>query len=70
MSIAGFDDFVMGHYVIPKLTTVEHPKERMGVDAAKMMLKMIAGEEVESKLYEVKMIYNGSISSKVKEIES
>ena len=42
----------------------------MGVDAAKMMLKMIAGEEVESKLYEVKMIYNGSISSKVKEIES
>ena len=70
VSIAGFDDFVMGHYVIPKLTTVEHPKERMGVDAAKMMLKMIAGEEVESKLYEVKMIYNGSISSKVKEIES
>lgn len=42
----------------------------MGVDAAKMMLKMIAGEEVEFKLYEVKMIYNGSISSKVKEIES
>lgn len=70
VSIAGFDDFVMGHYVIPKLTTVEHPKERMGVDAAKMILKMIAGEEVESKLYEVKMIYNGSISSKVKEIES
>lgn len=70
VSIAGFDDFVMGHYVIPKLTTIEHPKERMGVDAAKMMLKMIAGEEVKSKLYEVKMIYNGSISSKVKEIES
>ena len=61
VSIAGFDDFVMGHYVIPKLTTVEHPKERMGVDAAKMILGMINGEKVDPKVYEVKMIYNNSV---------
>lgn len=61
VSIVGFDDFIMGHYVSPKLTTIEHPKEKMGYDAAEMIIKMIEGEKVESKEYQIKPIYNQSI---------
>ncbi|RVU70766.1 MULTISPECIES: GntR family transcriptional regulator [Lactobacillus] len=61
VSIVGFDDFIMGHYVIPKLTTVQHPKEKMGVDAAKMIIDMINGKKVESKKYKLNLIYNDSI---------
>ncbi|MDB6254953.1 GntR family transcriptional regulator [Lactobacillus amylovorus] len=61
ISIVGFDDFIMGHYVTPRLTTIEHPKEKMGVDAANMIMSMINGEKVESKSYELRLIYNDSI---------
>lgn len=61
ISIVGFDDYILGHYISPRIATVEHPKERMGIDAAEMMIRMIDNEKVESKQYELKMLYNDSI---------
>lgn len=63
VSIVGFDDYVMGHYVIPRLTTIAHPKEKMGVDAANMIIKMVNGEKVESKVYQLKPKIHKSIKA-------
>lgn len=61
ISIVGFDDYILSHYISPKLATIEHPKERMGIDAAQMIIKMINGEKVESKQYNLRLLYNESI---------
>lgn len=63
ISIVGFDDYYMGRYVLPRLTTIAHPKEKMGIDAAKMILKMINGESVKSKVYHLTPEYHKSIRS-------
>lgn len=62
ISVAGFDDYILGRYISPRLTTVAHPKERMGVDAAKTLLDMINGKKVTSKCYKVKIMPNETTS--------
>lgn len=61
ISIVGFDNYILGRYINPKLTTVDHPKEKMGIDAAKMIIKMVNHEEVDSKEYDLKLIFNQSV---------
>lgn len=63
ISLTGFDDYVMGHYLSPRLATIAHPKEKMGIDAAKMIIKMINGEKVVSKIYRLEPEYHESIRS-------
>ncbi|WP_297820540.1 GntR family transcriptional regulator [uncultured Lactobacillus sp.] len=65
ISIVGFDNYILGKYITPRLTTVDHPKERMGVDAANMIIKMINGEAVESKQYKLNLIKNNSVIKNV-----
>ncbi|MEK1380489.1 GntR family transcriptional regulator [Limosilactobacillus fermentum] len=66
VSIVGFDDFVLSRYLEPRLTTIEHPKEKMGLDAGKMIMARINGEEVAPILYDLKMVYTESITPPIK----
>lgn len=65
VSIVGFDDYQLSKYMDPSLTTVEHPKITMGIDAGKLMLKMLNKEEISSIVYESKLIKRES-TSKIK----
>src|SRR5579884_2527362 len=50
ISVAGFDDLPIASYLQPALTTVRQPKIEMGRQAAQMLLDLLAGERVESKI--------------------
>ena len=66
LSIIGFDDSLLSEIMEPKLTTMTHPKEKMGRDAAKLIVKLINNgnhfEENDSILYEPKLIIRNSTS--------
>lgn len=48
MSVVGFDDMPYAAWVTPALTTVRQPLREMGRVATKMLLRLIAGEPVDS----------------------
>lgn len=56
VSVVGFDNYQMGSYLSPGLTTVNHEKERMGRDAAQSMIKLLENDSVESITYPAKII--------------
>lgn len=60
ISVVGFDNYDMAQVISPALTTVNHPKRQLGLDAGRMILKMINGEEVTSKTYDVPMVIGNS----------
>jgi GntR family transcriptional regulator of arabinose operon len=45
ISLIGFDNYQLSQYISPKLSTVEHPKEKMGRDAAKMLFDLMEGND-------------------------
>lgn len=47
VSVVGFDDMPFAAWVTPALTTVRQPLREMGRTAAKMLLRVIAGEPVD-----------------------
>lgn len=51
ISVVGFDNYEMAQIISPSLTTANHPKRQLGEDAGEMILKMIAGKDVDSKVY-------------------
>ena len=63
ISITGFDDYVLTRYMTPRLTTIQHPKEKMGLDAGQMIIKLIDGESVQSINYDSELIFNNSITN-------
>lgn len=48
LSIVGFDDGLIAHYLYPRLTTVHYPIELMAEKAALLALKRASNEEIES----------------------
>ena len=60
ISVVGFDNYDMAQVIVPGLTTANHPKRRLGQDAGNMILKMINGDSVDSKLYTPQIIKRGS----------
>ena len=44
VSITGFDDLEIAKFTSPPLTTVRAPHQEMGREAAKMLVRMVAGE--------------------------
>jgi len=52
LSLVSFDDSELAVASEVKMTTVAHPKENLGIEAAAIMLKMITGDE---KIFKVKM---------------
>lgn len=67
LSIIGFDDSPMAKIMEPKLTSITHPKEKMGIDAAKLIIKLINNSnhfnESDSILYEPEIIIRSSTAS-------
>ena len=47
VAIVGFDDITLASYCIPALTTIAQPRNQMGVEATKMLMKILNKEEVE-----------------------
>ncbi|MBP2034173.1 GntR family transcriptional regulator of arabinose operon [Clostridium algifaecis] len=64
ISIIGFDDSQISKMVYPKLTTITHPKEKMGIDAAKLIIKLINNhnqfKDSDSILYEPTLVVRNS----------
>jgi LacI family transcriptional regulator len=48
MSIVGFDDLDEARWAIPPLTTVRQPLAEMSAMATRMLLSLIAGDELDS----------------------
>lgn len=61
VSIVGFDDYLLSAYVLPGLTTAVHPKNKMGMDAGNMILKLIKGEKVAPIIYHPEIIERDSV---------
>ena len=47
MAVVGFDDVRMAAYVTPSLSSIRLPARKLGQTAAKILLRLIRGEEVE-----------------------
>ncbi len=67
LSIVGFDDSDLSRVMEPKLTSITHPKEKMGCDAANLIIKLINNgnnfEDSDSILYEPKLIIRNSTTT-------
>lgn len=63
ISIVGFDDYQLSAYVDPALTTMAHPKEKMGHDAGTMILDLINHKKVSSVTYPPEMVLRHSIKN-------
>jgi LacI family transcriptional regulator len=48
VSVVGFDDLPVSSWVVPRLTTVRQPLAEMAAMAARMVLRMSAGERIDS----------------------
>ncbi|GKQ42374.1 GntR family transcriptional regulator [Companilactobacillus sp. RD055328] len=65
ISIIGFDNYQLSQYISPKLTTIEHPKEKMGHDAGKMILDIIEEkQDLDNIIYEPELIIRNSVLKK------
>jgi DNA-binding LacI/PurR family transcriptional regulator len=60
MAVVGFDDIAAAAHFIPPLTTVQQDTHRAGDMLVDNLLKMIAGEPVESALIEPKLVVRDS----------
>jgi DNA-binding LacI/PurR family transcriptional regulator len=50
VAVIGFDDIELARYTEPPLTTVRQPIEEIGRRLARQLLRLAAGEEIESAL--------------------
>jgi DNA-binding LacI/PurR family transcriptional regulator len=50
VSLVGFDDLPYAQHVAPPLSTVHSPVEQVGLEGARLLIRLIGGETVESKI--------------------
>jgi len=50
VAIVGFDDSLFANTLLPPLTTVHAPTEQVGIQAVRQLVRVIQGEEVESRM--------------------
>ena len=62
VSVVGYDDIDLATVVDPPLTTIRVPHRRMGRAAADMLLRMIMGETVESRLFDFELVRRRSLA--------
>ncbi|MCR2784851.1 MULTISPECIES: LacI family DNA-binding transcriptional regulator [unclassified Microbacterium] len=48
LSVVGYDDIALARWLSPQLTTVHQPLRRMGEEAARIVLRLAAGEKVDA----------------------
>lgn len=69
ISVIGFDDSQIARIMNPKLTTITHPKQKMGIDAAKLIIKLINNhnqfEDSDSIVYEPKLVVRNSTTAPI-----
>ena len=67
LSIIGFDDSMLSRIMDPKLTTITHPKEQMGKDAANLIIKLVNNnnkfDDSDSILYQPTLVIRDSTTS-------
>ncbi len=61
ISITGFDDYNVVRYIDPAITTMSHEKERMGHDAAQLLINLISKKPAKSIVYDPEMIVRSSV---------
>lgn len=61
ISVIGVDDYQFSAFNNPSITTIRHPQEKMGYDAGKMMIDLIAKRPVTPKIYEPEIIVRKSV---------
>ena len=63
VSVIGYDDTALAVASLPQITSVTHPKDIMGEDAADCLLQMLRGETVQPRqhLYQPKLIERQSV---------
>ncbi len=60
LSVMGFDDVELAQYVTPPLTSIHQPKLRMGEQAMRMVLDLIAGQPVQNQVLGTELIARDS----------
>jgi LacI family transcriptional regulator/LacI family repressor for deo operon, udp, cdd, tsx, nupC, and nupG len=60
LSVMGFDDVELAHYVTPPLTSIHQPKLRMGEQAMRMLLDLIAGQPVHNQMLATTLVIRRS----------
>jgi len=60
ISVTGFDNYQIGEYFTPSLTTMNHEKERMGADAAETIIKLLNHDKVDNITYQPEIVKRNS----------
>ncbi|WP_010290009.1 GntR family transcriptional regulator [Kurthia massiliensis] len=60
-SLLGFDDASIAALLTPSLTTIRHPQEEMGRQAARKMIQLIEQRQVDNTIYEPQLIVRQSV---------
>ncbi len=60
VSLIGFDDLPVSRFLVPPLSTVHQPVYELGVEAARALLRLIAGERAQVQLPEPKLVIRDS----------
>lgn len=60
MSVVGFDDLRWARLLTPALTTVHQPQVSQGEIAMQMLVDMMAGREVRSRILQPRLMIRGS----------
>ena len=61
VGVTGFDDFELSGFISPKLTTIHNPFFDIGVEAGKLLLTRLKGEDVASKKFATNLIIRESV---------
>ena len=68
VSIVGFDGLEITNYIIPRLTTIKQPRYQMGLNAMKMLEKIIKGEKVDDVELQAELVIRESTAKFRKEL--
>jgi DNA-binding LacI/PurR family transcriptional regulator len=63
LSVVGYDDVDLARYVTPPLTTVHQPKLRLGEIAMQMLLDILEGRPVQSRILANELVVRASTAA-------
>ncbi|MCC6441883.1 MAG: LacI family DNA-binding transcriptional regulator [Armatimonadetes bacterium] len=64
LSVVGFDDLPVADLVTPRLTTVAQPKYEIGSESGRILLSLIEGRPVESKILSPYLVFRETTSAR------
>jgi DNA-binding LacI/PurR family transcriptional regulator len=63
LSVVGYDDVDLARYVTPPLTTIHQPKLRLGEIAMQMLLDILEGRPVQSRILPNELVVRASTTT-------